>query len=141
MNMKSVGYLAIVEKLGLKTIPHYRKSYISEQWRGKTIIDNHYEIHIYPKPLALKNDNDLLEHLEFALKYDGVNLEIIKALFEHLDKDDITKFIRKQPTGIYSRKVWYLFEFLMNEKLPVPDCRRIKYINLLDSKYILPVMV
>jgi Fic family protein len=135
MNKIAVGYKAITERLNLKTLPHYRESYIALQGRGKTIIDNHHEIHIYPKTYALKNENDLLENLEFALKYDGMNLEIIKALFENLDKNKIVDYIQEQPTGIYSRKIWYLYEFLMPEELPIKNCQQIKYVDLLNAKH------
>lgn len=134
MNTKhtAVGYKAIVEKLGLETLPHYRESFIAQQGRGKTILDKYHEIHIYPKTYALKDESNLLENLEFALKYDGINLEIIKAFFEKIEKNKITEHIQKQPTGIYSRKIWFLYEFLMNDVLPLKDCQRIKHIDLLN---------
>lgn len=135
MNMTPVGYKAIIEKLALSTLPHYRESYIAQQGRGKIIIENHHEIHIYPKTYALKDDNDLLENLEFALKYDGVNLEILKAFFEKSEKSSIVTYIQNQPTGIYSRKIWYLYEFLMNDLLPLKDCKRIKHVDLLNTKF------
>lgn len=134
MNKIPIGYKAIIDKLELRTLPHYRESYIARQGRGKTIIENHHEIHIYPKTYALENENDLLEHLEFAIKYDGIHLEIIKALFDKIEKNDIVKHIQKQPTGIYSRKIWYLYEFLTKDQLPLKDSKRLKYVDLLDPK-------
>lgn len=129
-----VGYKAICEKLALQVLPHYRDSYIAKQGRGKTLINNHHETHIYPKTYALQNEGDLLANLEFALKYDGINLEIIHAFFEKINENEIVNYIKKQPTGIYSRKIWFLYEFLMNKKLPLNDCQRIKYVDLLDPK-------
>lgn len=129
-----VGYTAICQQLGLHTLPHFRESYIAKQGRGKTIIDNHHELHIYPKTYALEKEDDLLAQLEFALKYDGINLEIIKALFEKTEKNIIREHIQKQPTGAYSRKIWYLYEFLMNDLLDLNDCQRIKYVDLLNPK-------
>jgi len=134
MNQIAVGYQAIYEQLKLTTLPHFRESYIAMQGRGKTMIENNHEIHIYPKTYALQNQQDLLENLEFALKHEGINLEIIKQLFLKINKDQITNHIKKQPTGIYSRKIWYLYEFLMQEKLKLPDCKKVKYIDLLDTK-------
>lgn len=134
MDKTPVGYNAICKKLKINALPHYRESYIAQKGRGKTIIDNHHEIHIYPNSYALKNANDLLENLEFALKYDGINLEIIKAFFEKTEKNNIVNYIQQQPTGIYSRKIWYLYEFLMNDPLPLKDCQGIKYVDLLDSE-------
>lgn len=134
MDKIPIGYTAICEQLRLKVIPHFRESYIAKKGRGKTIIDNHHEIHIYPKSYALQNENDLLANLEFALKYDGVNLEIIKALFENINKTDVINHIKQQPIGIYSRKIWYLYEYLMETTLALEDCQRVKYVDLLDSK-------
>ena len=134
MDQIPVGYKAICEQLRLNTLSNYRESYIAKQGRGKTIIEQHREIHIYPKSYALQNEDDLLANLEFALKYDGINLEIIKALFEKIEKNKIVTHIKKQPTGIYSRKIWYLYEFLMDEQLNLQDCQKIKYVDLLNSE-------
>lgn len=129
-----IGYKAILNKLNLETLPHYRESYIAKQGRGKAIFENHLEIHIFPKSYAIQHEADCLEQLEFALKYDGVNLEIIKAIFDKIEKSKIETYIKKQPTGIYARKIWYLYEFLMNDRLNLADCQRIKYVDLLDTK-------
>lgn len=134
MNKIAIGYQAICEQLKLASLPHFSESYIAMHGRGKTVIDNNHEMHIYPKSYALKNPQDLLENLEFALKHEGMNLEIIEQLFRSLDKNEITKKIKQQPTGIYSRKIWYLYEFLIQEKLNLSDCKKIKYIDLLDEE-------
>lgn len=134
MDKIAIGYKAICEKLSLIVIPHFRDSYIAKHGRGLSILNNHHEIHIYPKTYALKNENDLFENLEFALKYDGVNFEIIKAFFEKIEKKKVLEHIQKQPTGIYSRKIWFLYEFLMDEKLNLQDSKRLKYTDLLDTK-------
>jgi len=125
MNKMPVGYKAIYQRLSLRTFPHYRESYIAPQGRGKVIIENHHEIHIYPKSYALKNENDLLENLEFALKHEGINLEIIKALFEQIETHLVFTYIQAQPTRIYTRKIWYLYEFLMDKQLPIGNCKKI----------------
>lgn len=134
MDTIPIGYKAICEKLKLNTLPHYRESYIALHGRGKTINNNHHEIHIYPKSYALRNEDDLLDNLEFALKHDGMNFEIIKSLFERINKAEVVNYILRQPLGIYSRKIWFLYEFLMDDLLDLNDCQRTKYINLLDSK-------
>jgi len=134
MNLVPVGYRAIIEKLELQTLPHYRTSYVTPKGRGKVIIENDYETHIYPQTFTLKNSDDLLENLAFSLKYEGINLEIIQAFFKKIEKNTIITYIQHQPTGIYSRKIWYLYEFLMNDRLPLADCKRVRYVDLLDQK-------
>lgn len=134
MNKIPVGYTAICEKLALKQLPHYRESYVAAQGRGKIIIDNHHEIHIYAKSYLPRNPDNLLENLEFALKYDGINLAIIKNLFSQLEKQTIIQHIQNQPTGAYNRKIWFLYEFLMEEQLPIKDSHRMNYVNLLNPE-------
>lgn len=129
-----IGYQALIEKLALVTLPHYRESYIASHGRGKTLIENQHEVHIYPKSYALKNENDLLEQLTFALKYDGVNLEIMSAIFNKIEKEQIIQYIERQPTSIYSRKIWFFYEFLTNKILPIKDVGRLKHVDLLDPE-------
>ncbi|MES2615184.1 MAG: Fic family protein [Bdellovibrionota bacterium] len=134
MERVPVGYKAICDKLDLSTLPNYCESYIVKQGRGKIIIEGHREIRLYPKSYALNNENDTIAHLEFALKYEGINLEIITAFFKKIKFTEVIKYIQKQPTGIYARKMWYLYEFLTEQQLDIQDCQRIKYVDLLDPK-------
>ena len=134
MDMVPIGYKAICEQLKLNVLPHYRESYIAKIGRGKTIVENHREIHIYPKIYAIESEQDIYANLEFALKHEGINLEIIRELFEQIEKKELIERIKQQPTGINSRKIWYLYEFLMNERLNLKDIQKIKYVDLLDSK-------
>ncbi len=134
MDRIPIGYKAIEEIIGYRGIPHYRESYVVLRGRGKTIIDGDHELHLYLKTYALKNEKDLLENLEFGLKHEGINLALIEALFKTIEKKRVIEHIKKQPTGIYSRKIWYLYEFLMNESLPIKDCQRLKHVNLVNSK-------
>lgn len=60
MNKISVGYQAICEQLKLEILPHYCESYIALQGREKTLIEQHHEIHIYPRSYALRDNKDLL---------------------------------------------------------------------------------
>ena len=74
------------------------------------------------------------DHLEFALKYDGVNLGILSALFETVPEDEISGWIISKPTGKYARRIWFLFEFLTGKELPLPDLTRGNYIDLLEPE-------
>jgi hypothetical protein len=63
----------------------------------------------------------LYKQLVFALKYEGVNLLVFKQLFSKLYKKDVIKLLQIEPTGQYSRKIWFLYEWLMDRKLDIPD--------------------
>lgn len=130
------GYQALIDQFHLKPLPHYRSSMIKMHGKPVSTVFDHHETHEYSKNYALQNPNDPFEQLEFALKYDGINLEILTLFFKRIKKQDICQWIKQRPTGKYTRIAWYLFEMLTDEKLSIPDCKKIKYINLLDpDKY------
>src|SRR6185369_9265484 len=72
-------------------------------------------------------------HLEFALKYDGTNLEILSALFEKAPEEELLAYIRSKPTGKYARRIWYLFELLTGRRLPIEDLNTANYVDLLEA--------
>ena len=76
----------------------------------------------------------LYNHLVFALKYEGINLLFFKKLFEQLPPSAIEEWIKSEPLSIYSRKIWFLYEWLMQRKLSVSDLKEGNYIPLIDEK-------
>lgn len=71
-------------------------------------------------------------HLTFALKYEGVDLAVLKALFDVLDPAVIEAMVRARPTGRYVRRIWFLYEWLAGRALDLPPLRRASYVNALD---------
>ena len=78
-------------------------------------------------------EDSLMGQLTFALKYEGIDLGILKKLFEKLDAEEIIKPIANEPTGQYSRRIWFLYEWLMGTKLPLPDLSSGNYIDIVDE--------
>lgn len=123
-----VGYGAIIHALQLPMpmpnklaiISRKHKQYSTENW----II---YTPRHHPK-------DTLFHHLVFALKYEGINLLFFKKLFQSISKDEITNIIQGEPTGQYSRKIWFLYEWLMQEQLPIPDLTIKNFIPLVDEE-------
>ena len=110
-----VGYGAIIEAFNLETpIPNIlslisskKRQYKNNEWQVFT--SRHMP------------DDTLYKQLVFALKYEGVNLLVIKKLFEHISENDAFILLQEEPLGQYSRKLWFLYEWLLNIKLPIPD--------------------
>ena len=73
-------------------------------------------------------------HLTFALKYEGLDLVILKKLFKTVDKELITTLISSTPTGAYSRRIWFLFEWLTGQKLDLPQAERGHYVNIVNPE-------
>jgi hypothetical protein len=132
--LKLVGYGELVRRYFLDVIPHYAKSFIAEKARRKTVIEGHRRTELYTK--RYDPGDDLEDHLTFALKFEGINLEILNALFSVVDHKELERFIKETPAGKYARKAWFLYEYLMGKELDLDPSRVTNYVDLLDqSKY------
>ncbi len=58
----------------------------------------------------------LYKHLVFALKYEAIDLLFFKKLFEKVKGAEIIELLGIEPQGQYSRKIWFLYEWLMQKK-------------------------
>jgi hypothetical protein len=74
-------------------------------------------------------------HLTFALKYEGLDLAVLKRLFKTVGPYAIETLVRSKPTGAYARRVWFLYEWLLAEKLDLPDAAKGAYAQVLDSEH------
>ncbi|MBL4904457.1 MAG: Fic family protein [Flavobacteriaceae bacterium] len=123
-----VGYGAIIEGLQLPMpfpvqlalISKKRRSYSNENW----------------KVFSSRNtfDDTLYKQLVFALKYEGVNLLLFKKLFKKLSEKEVLIMLKQEPTGQYSRKIWFLYEYLMQKQLNIKDLTIKNFVPLIDEK-------
>ena len=60
-------------------------------------------------------------HLTFALKYEGLDLAVLKHLFVVAGPSEIEAVVRAKPTGSYARRIWFLYEWLIGTRLDRPD--------------------
>ena len=81
-----------------------------------------------------KPADTLYGHLTFALKYEGIDLAVLNTLFYKIKADEIETIIRSEPTGIYSRRLWFLWEWLREEELDLKDATTGNFVPLINSK-------
>lgn len=86
----------------------------------------------YPARLGKINDS-LASHLLFALKKEGVSLAVLAALFAKVSQQEIVDFIAENSEGKYHRRIWFFYEFLTENLLPLPPLERGGYIEALDN--------
>ena len=123
-----VGYGAVIETLNLQIPIPSKLAIIGEKARGYKIAN----WHVFGKSYEPKDS--LYHHLVFSLKYEGVNLLFFKLLFKQLNKKEITQLLSIEPSGQYSRKIWFLYEWLTDKRLDIPDLSFKNYVTLLDEK-------
>lgn len=76
----------------------------------------------------------LEDHLTFALKNEGLDLAVLKRLFLATGAGPIVEIVNATPTGSYSRRIWFLFEWLTGELLDLPNAKRGAYVEIVDPK-------
>jgi hypothetical protein len=124
------GYSALIERYDLDVIPNWHKSLVTSsgihrKGSSEGVIEEVYPSKYWP-------GDRLGDHLEFALKYDGTNFAILYILFQKAGEEDLLEYVRSKPTGKYARRLWFLYEFLTGNALPLDDLKRGNYIDLLD---------
>ena len=71
-------------------------------------------------------------HLTFALKYEGLDLAVLKSLFVATGPSPIAALVRARPTGSYARRSWFLYEWLTGTRLDLPNADRGVYALIVD---------
>lgn len=79
-------------------------------------------------------DDTLAGHLEFALKWEGVDLGLLRWLFRAVGGTEISAVVREKPTGIYARRVWFLWEWMTGSRLDLPDAGKVKAVHAIDPR-------
>lgn len=72
-------------------------------------------------------------HLTFALKNEGVDLAVLKRLFLAVKESEIAEFVRQKPTGVYTRRIWFLYEWLLGRELNLPAADKVSYVDAVDT--------
>jgi hypothetical protein len=130
MKRRPAGYATLIDRYGLDVIPNWHRSYVATTGTHRVesiggVMEETYPSKYWP-------GDTMADHLEFALKYDGVNLAILAGLFRKLSEKDFLEYVRSKPTGKYARRLWFLYEFLTGKTLPLEDLKRGNYIDLLE---------
>jgi Fic family protein len=122
-----VGYGAIIETLGLPMPFPNTLALISEKHRQYRVPG---WIVYTPRH---KPQDSLYNQLVFSIKYEGINLLFFKKLFESLDEVVIEELVKNEPLSQYSRRIWFLFEWLIQKTLNLPDLKEGNYVPLLNE--------
>lgn len=73
-------------------------------------------------------------HLTFALKYEGLDLAVLKRLFAAIGPGPVEAMVRQKPTGSYARRIWFLYEWLTGSRLDLPDAAAGRYVPVVDPE-------
>src|SRR4029077_21271632 len=115
------GYAALIDAFGLRvpfplTLSAFGERHRVRQEAGWRILTPRHA-----------PSTDLDGHLTFALKYEGLDLAVLKRLFTTIAPADIAAVVRAKPTGSYARRIWFLYEWLTGARLDIADADKGTY--------------
>lgn len=122
------GYAALIDAYGLRVPLPRTLSATGEHHRVRS--ESGWRI-LTPRHAP---SPDLESHLTFALKYEGVDLAVLKRLFVRVGPAEIETLVRAKPTGRYARRIWFLYEWLTRTRLSIPDLEAGTYQPVIDPE-------
>lgn len=75
------------------------------------------------------------EHIELAIKYQGIRLPYLAMVFARIDVSELTTFIASRQTSKIRRAIWFLYEWYTGTQLDLADLKKSPYTELMDSRY------
>jgi len=128
--MKKVGFTWLQEKLGIKGFRLTHESYIGTTDKTELSSTNTV-IRTFKSKYDVSIDTPM-SHLEFALKYDDLNLAFIKEIFTSIEHQTIVDYVKAKPNRKYSRITGFLYEFTGGKSIDI-DITTTNYEDILDS--------
>lgn len=123
-----IGYEFLREQLGLSAFPislPARIANVSKVMRREDYLD-------VPASVA-PISRDLLEHIIFALKHEGINLQVLAQSLPHIPASQIIEAFTKSPASKFNRMVAYLWEQFTGKELNGLPPAIGPYVDLFDE--------
>jgi hypothetical protein len=112
------GYQWLIEAYKLPTLPRATACFIDSSVRGREERVSTQQTHILFNPQYQAEDS-LSEQLQFALKYESVDLSLLALLFESINSNELCQWLRKTPSSVYARRACFFYEWLTGNELPL----------------------
>jgi Fic family protein len=107
------------------------ESYIVQGAR-RTAMDGLRTLEFYPRQYAV--GSDIASHLRFALRYEPIDLSVLVAALKAIRPAELEAWVRREPTGAYSRRAWFFYETFTGRTADLEDVRSGNYVEALDSE-------
>lgn len=125
-----VGLMALIEVLDLRVPLPAVRSFVTRGTR-RTNVSGSVVTEYYPQRFE---QNTIAGNLKFAARYEPIDLGVLHAAFNALDRAELEGWVRGEPSGIFARRAWYFYELLTGDTLDVPDVPSGGYVDLLNPE-------
>lgn len=131
-----LGYRFCLNQLGMDSWPLRVESRLGARRETAREGEQHL-VQTFPPSYVPGAEGDALffEHLEFALRYEGVDLAALAAILSEVDPARIAAWIAVHPSSKYARKLGFLYEWSTGRDIPLQATRiRGPYEPILDEE-------
>lgn len=128
--MKKVGFTWLQEKLNIKGFRLTHESYIGTTDKTE-LSSTSTVVRTFKSKYDVSIDNPM-SHLEFAIKYDDLNLAFVKEIFTSIEHQTIVDYVKAKPNRKYPRLIGFLYEFTGGKSIDI-DIATTNYEDILDS--------
>ncbi len=128
-NDKKIGYGFLKSELQL---PVFEPKITSELSTAVSRLIHKDTLLLVPIRYRLSPD-DLVGHVLFALKHEGINLQILSEALRHISEESLLNSISTKLSGVYHRKLGFLWEFFNQKELSVEVPLNTRYVKLFDE--------
>ena len=132
MAKEFVGYAKLIEQFELPARQLMNVAMIDSAVKGRRITTQgdlelmQFESKYHPKPTLAGN-------LQFALRYEGLNLELLALLFAKTGRSELEANLPEQPESSFARRIGYLYEWLTGEEIKAVVAPRAAYVRVVDE--------
>jgi len=132
-----LGYAALIEHYQLVCPPPRRLTALASVSQKSTIVREGVEWLLMPRGARFRIPETPIEHLGVALKHEGVDLRVLSQLFSRDIADELAGFIDANRGGLYTRRAWFLYEWMTGRTLRIEEPYGVQYVPLLDPTHYL----
>ena len=141
MTRTPVGYRHLVQRYALPALPLDVDACVESGIKGRQLRQQGGQLRLLVEP-KYQPDDTLEGHLQFALRYEGVNLQVLALLFDPAGghaaeaQEALAGWLQTSPESRYARRACFLYEWLTRSQLPIQDpvSERASYISVLDTR-------
>ena len=131
MTLKQLGYGHLIDHYRLAARPLPVVARLDSRVKGRKVRrQGNQDVLVFET--KYQPEDNLVGHLQFALRYEGINLEVLGLLFEKAGAAEIDAWLDASPQSAYARRAGFLFEWLTDRQLKPSVTSKARFVPVLD---------
>ena len=131
MAPKPLGYSYLIDQYQLAARPLPVVARLDNSVKGReTRRQGNQDVQLFET--KYQPEDNLVGHIRFALRYEGINLEVLELLFGKAGEEEIGAWLNASPQSAYARRAGFLFEWLTGRQLEPSVASKAGFVPVLD---------